>query len=997
MIRSCIRRGFFTFVSCLVVFLGIWHVAVLFLDNLDHPGWDFTMRHGEVVCLTTIHVDPYDIFSESVHNKHFRSYKPLYEYSDDALDYHWCCGYPPWEYTLMLPFSLFSLQSADRVYKGIELAALVLLVFFSVRRSLRIATYRWKQLLVAYSVFLLPPEAWHFVFRYGNWAVLFCAGVVCLVMFLEKDWQILAGLAWAFLMIKPQQGIWFVIPLVFRRQFKTIGVAVLTCLAASVPPAALCGKNPITLILEIPKMRPEEYSEATLFPSRVFALLEELTFPKAALIVSAMLCFVFCIWATRKLRKEKDWFVFLQPTFFCVCAGYPLWHQDWLYFLFPLLYLLETWAKSREHSPERVLALPIAICLANPPSWLLFDFPALYCGMNPIPGDEFLSLSAWLLLAYLVFVFQNRTCVAPIAIGGEAESVPQNGRIDISESLAGGKLVAYFVVFAEILLFLVFVSFVDNGCFLGVDDADIFFGYAQNLCDGRGITYAMNGTHCEGVTSLLWLFLSSFCFWFRFGEPGVFVLSLALLLASQWIWVNILWRVLPQGQRTAVLFAVYAILLLSSVGYVTWMSIRLMDLVLWGFLISLMTLALMRETESRPLNARERLLFAVPFVLAPWTRPESMLVVPGCLSLAALFRWTNQRNIKSELVWGGSFFVSLAVLIGFRMAYFGYPFPNTYYAKVSPSLLYNLREGSAYAMAYCRSGIVPKFFFLCFCIVVAGVGLRWVRAIRTGQGRPVRSEILWLWSFVLCIPPILTGGDHFAFFRFFQPVWPLMCILVLSIAVSFWNKFVPPLHASRTATVVALAALSLFSFFSGWTRWGGNADWSTASPLEQEFLLAEAGKQDGVILSNMFSAVEEKPVLGVILAGGISRTYQGKIVDLMGLNNEEIAHWPGMRFGTKNHAAFEPELFPRLGVDIMPFIPNRYISKVLKGLIETKEFVELWRCGRIRKAATGEETRPFFVEKGFLDRLLSTGDFSFRDSYRFEGGRWTEIKEAAIN
>lgn len=44
--------------------------------------------------------------------------------------------------------------------------------------------------------------------------------------------------------------------------------------------------------------------------------------------------------------------------------------------------------------------------------------------------------------------------------------------------------------------------------------------------------------------------------------------------------------------------------------------------------------------------------------------------------------------------------IVLALLTAFRLAYFGYPLPNTYYAKVSPSLAYNLEQGTLYLVRY---------------------------------------------------------------------------------------------------------------------------------------------------------------------------------------------------------------------------------------------------------------------------------------------------------
>ena len=970
---------------CIVVGLGILTVASSFLEHIHHPGWDFLLRHSEVSCLRDLRVDPYDVFSGTVRDELYLPFQARYEYEEKALDFRWVAGYPPWEYTLLLPFSFLSLHCADAIYKALEMAALVFIVFFTFRRSSRVEASQWKRLLLAYSFFLLSPEAWHFAFRYGNWAILFCAGVAMMVVCLENKWEILAGFAWAFLMIKPQQGIWFAIPFLFRRQFKTIGVAVTTCLVASVPPAVLCGKSPVELILEIPKFRLQRYFETTLFPSSEYSFLDELLFPKAAIVIGLIICLAFCLWASWKLRREKDWFKALQPTFFCICAGYPLWPQDWLFFFFPILFLLEVWAGPGEiSSSTRKVSLLLVIALCNPLSWAL-RYSSFAAG-TILNESEVLAFATWSLLAFFVYHVQRKSD------NGETELAK------ISENTAAHRASVFtFVVLAFCLTCLGFVAFRKNGNLLGIDTANVFFGYAQNICEGRGITYALNGAPCEGTTSMLWLLLCSMCFKLRLGEPGVLVLSFALLLASQWIWLRVLSRLLPERKRSMPFLFAYVVMVLSSAGYVTWMTVTLMDTVLWGFLVAWMTLAFLRGTEEENDGVRERAVSVVPFVLAPWARPEAMLVVPCCLALSALFRMTRGKGLRTELVRGTGFAVSLAALTGFRLAYFGYPFPNTYYAKVSPSFVYNVQAGTRYALEYIHSNVFTYLCLLCSgFILLKMVWTAFSGRTRSGAAFSV-SEFLWMWVFALFLSPILAGGDHFAYFRFFQPVWPLLCVMLVSVVARFFVPFRRSPSGFGWPCVILLFAFVLFSFFSSFRKWRQNPGWPQFSPIRQEFSIAETGRNDGRMLSRMFDGLPEKPILGVVTAGGVSRTYQGRIVDLMGLNNVAIAHHPGDRIGIKNHAAFEPELFDSLHVDILTFSPDSFHSRALKGMLETDSFVSNWRCGRIRKAATGEETRPFFVEKGFLDRLLSTGEFSFRDSYRFEGGRWTEIKEAAIN
>ena len=802
-------------------------------------------------------------------------------------------------------------------------------------------------------------------------------------------------------MIKPQQAIWFAIPLLFRRQFKTIGIAVATCLVASVPPAVLCGKSPMELILEIPKFRVQAFFETTLFPTSVYSFANQWLFPKSALFFGLFICLVFCVWASWKLRREKDWFVSLQPVFFCICAAYPLWSHDWLYFFFPILFLLELWIRSDNPSSKIQHAiLLLAVLLTNPLSWIRYNSSF---GFGTLLSDRgVLSYSTWALFAFLVSYVQSQNRL-PV-------KEPKSDSITVAEKTSGKAslellrpldVVRVREIWAELLLLvgclaiLICISFLKNGRLLGVDDADIFFGYAENMSNGRGISFALNGERCEGTTSMLWLLLCSACFKLCLNEPGILGLSIVLLLTSQWIWLRVLSSLLSARNRSPGFLFLYAILVLSSAGYVTWMTITLMDVVLWSLLIAWMTLAFLREPEDAVSGIGKITTSAVPFVLAPWARPEAMLVVPCGLALSVLFRRSRNKTVWNEIVWGTAFLLSLAVLTGFRLLYFGYPFPNTFYAKVSPSFVYNIQQGLQYLLDYIRSCAFTYLAAICFVVAVLKMAVRLFRKKGTRERFLSEADLLWLWCLVLALPPVFAGGDHFGYFRFFQPIWPLLCVLLVSVFASLASGKWPQTSIVDWARVVVLFAFVLFSFFSSGKKWGKNPSWPQISPIRHEFSIAKTGRKNGRILSEMFDGLPETPVLGVVSAGGISRTYQGQIVDLMGLNNVAIAHHPGDRIGIKNHAAFEPELFDSLHVDVLTFSPDSFHSRALKGMLETESFVANWRCGRIRKDATGEEAPPFFVENGFLDRLLATGEFSFRDSFRFDDGIWRIVKEHA--
>ena len=65
--------------------------------------------------------------------------------------------------------------------------------------------------------------------------------------------------------------------------------------------------------------------------------------------------------------------------------------------------------------------------------------------------------------------------------------------------------------------------------------------------------------------------------------------------------------------------------------------------------------------------------------------------------------------------------------------------------------------------------------------------------------------------------------------------------------------------------------------------------------------------QLGELLNDAFP--QQKPEVGVVTAGGIARTYQGPVFDMLGLSSVKIAHADRHRTGLKNHAAFSSSVF----------------------------------------------------------------------------------------
>ena len=437
----------------------------------------------------------------------------------------------------------------------------------------------------------------------------------------------------------------------------------------------------------------------------------------------------------------------------------------------------------------------------------------------------------------------------------------------------------------------------------GIDDADIFFVYARNLSEGHGFVYNDGGEFVEGFTSLLWTLICAVLF--QFFNHIELPLGILLVLFGGIGVCSCLRRTEQQG--------LYLLLLASVPGWFAWCQVTLMETGLWCLIITLLGLAV-----------AERRIWAVTALLPLMvlTRPESMLWGGWAVLLVLVFS-ERGRRLKSMVGPVFSYSATLILLIGFRVYYFGYPVPNTYYAKVSESLISNIGSGLSYFAGYVFSGPVVLGALLLLPLLGSKAAFS------------ERQE----WSFsdrlaAFLLPgigiPILVGGDHFGAFRFYQPLWPLLCLIV----VMEWANFRK--HCRPWLVVLGLC----FAVGGGW------ALFPLYGKLAHEFRIAEEGRAHGTALVQMFSDLERWPTVAVITAGGHKFSYPGHVYDLMGLNSTEMAHAPGNRGGYKNHTGFNRDVFYRWQPDMLLCGDSEeFDSLVLNGLHEDAQFsIDYLKC-----------------------------------------------------
>jgi hypothetical protein len=342
---------------------------------------------------------------------------------------------------------------------------------------------------------------------------------------------------------------------------------------------------------------------------------------------------------------------------------------------------------------------------------------------------------------------------------------------------------------------LILVLHVRTYTFL-TDDSFISFRYARNLVQGYGLVFNPGGERVEGYTNLLWVLLLAGFRAIGLGmERMALVLSFAATAALIVIVVRFVWARVPRGQRwIAVLPALF---LACTRSFAVWASsgleTRLFDLLLVAGLLRLVD-----ETESTGENGRSlRPVAPCLFGLASLTRPDGVLV-GGCAFLATMaFEWrrTGRIPIQRAFAWW-----PMAALIGahlaFRLAYYGYWVPNTFYAKV----------GSRHSWG--AGGLYLTLFALEYGAVL------WLPGLIAGTSSYKRKNALFVpILFAAAVVPHALyiaeiGGDHFEFrpLDFYLP----LVFLVLAEGIRGW--VVSPRRAVQAALYAAAVLFGLTWF-----------------------------------------------------------------------------------------------------------------------------------------------------------------------------------------
>jgi len=401
-----------------------------------------------------------------------------------------------------------------------------------------------------------------------------------------------------------------------------------------------------------------------------------------------------------------------------------------------------------------------------------------------------------------------------------------------------------------------------------VDDAFISFRYSTNLAAGNGIVWNA-GERVEGYTNFLWVLLLTPFEKFDLNTPAAsrwlgFLAAIAawplgFALLREWGGA----RGLGSLRWSQTAFA----LLLPTCGAFTMWAFGGLETTLFATLALTSILLVLRE-DSRENAGPPWSAFALLAVAL--TRFDGVLLFLPALALKG---WSFSRKPDRENAirfgrWLAAFALPYLVYFGWRWGYYGYPLPNTFYAKVDPeaSAIDQFERGVRYLDAFARD----------YAIVIA------IPALISLAVQPVTRRSLYVASIVggWSAYVVLVGGDFMIEDRFFVPLVPLLYVLAADgLVTALWSL-------RERADGRALAGAGAFALL---------AAMAVNVSVSQEHLVRIESESPidmdrRVIGRWLRENVSPDTVVLLDAAGAIPYYSELPAVDILGINDETIAH-----------------------------------------------------------------------------------------------------------
>ena len=402
------------------------------------------------------------------------------------------------------------------------------------------------------------------------------------------------------------------------------------------------------------------------------------------------------------------------------------------------------------------------------------------------------------------------------------------------------------------------------------DDAFIIYRYAKNFANGNGFVFNV-GERVEGYTSFSWTFLMAQVI--RMGLDPITVSKILGFLSSLGSILLLFFISNLISKKRFFLFNTLACIMIVGNGSFAMWTMSGMETALFIFLVLCGVYCYLFE------HYRERygLLTPVVFVLASLTRPEGMFLFGLTFAHRLAYSLVTKRfQLRSHLQWLGLYGILLLPFFLWRLSYYGYPFPNTFYAKTGFSLVY-IEMGFEYTVTFLRQYAVWGLAFVVPFLVLF-----------------FRRERFWFGYCVLLILALmmyvtLIGGDVLLENRFYIPVFFLMYLIVqetlYDVYLLFQRKNYLKNVIVQSAVVTCIVVFAVL--YSLWTY-----SYPRGSILASKKLMEEVVSKFSRIAKWINEQGTQQASLATTGVGAVSYYSNIQVIDMYGMTDDYIAHNP---------------------------------------------------------------------------------------------------------
>ncbi len=403
-----------------------------------------------------------------------------------------------------------------------------------------------------------------------------------------------------------------------------------------------------------------------------------------------------------------------------------------------------------------------------------------------------------------------------------------------------------------------------------VDDAYIHLRFAHNVAGGYGFVWNRGDVRVEGFTSLLDVLILALIE--KAGLTplayvplmGVFfaVISLALaLLLLQWV---------NPGQFAENLTGV---ILLGLSPQLWFWSTSGLETTLFAALLLASVLAYIAYQAGRVPSWGVGLMFG----LCALTRPEGALVFGLTLVFDAALVWRAKTGQYKDPLWMAAAFAAIFVPVFlWKWVYFGYPLPNTYYAKTGAGWI-QIRGGWDYL-----AGSLQEIF--------AGSNIPLLLAALTFRKLPKERLYILFMFLSSCMIIVLEGGDHFPDARFVTQILPLLFILV-TFGISELTGHLGRINRALLLGVLVIVAMVVFNPRQALSVKPGWAPLPRADHTKFQYL-EYWSTGFSVMGKTMRHIASPEQSIALIPIGAVGYFSDMKVYDMVGLTDPYIAHQP---------------------------------------------------------------------------------------------------------